>query len=82
MSWETEYKRRCLEAATGYTGDGDEPGISVEVYGSDGYYYSSYTYEDPNLYISVIGKLRDGTSVYHHVSGPEDVADFIRSITA
>ncbi|MFE5290117.1 hypothetical protein ACFRAQ_34560 [Nocardia sp. NPDC056611] len=84
MSWKNEYKRRCLKVATSgsYNGNGDEPDVAIVVEGEDGYNYSSYTYENAAINVRIQGTLRDGQKVSYEADGPEDVADFIRKITA
>lgn len=60
--------------------------IEVLILSEEGYHYSSYTYEDPNLVVVVRGKRGDGEEIYESLSlashGPGALAALFRSFQA
>lgn len=76
--WEDRFKRAIADAAC-VPADVPLTDIRVEITGEDGYRYSSYTFADPNITVSVYWTEFGAKPKYHHWYGPEEVAELIQS---
>lgn len=77
-TWEDRYKRAVARFA-GVPADVPLGVIRVEVYAEDGYHYSSYTFEDPNIRVTVSWTGQDARWQYATIEGPEAVGNLVRS---
>lgn len=77
-TWEDRFKRAVATHA-GVPLDIPLADIEVTTRGEDGYAYSEYTFEDPNIRIDVqwsaFGKVRQ----YRVIDGPSAIAELIQS---
>lgn len=77
-SWEDRYKQKVLDHF-GVQGEVDLATVEISVDGENGYAYSSWTFEDPSISVSVYWVDADGVRQGKIISGPEAVAALIRS---
>lgn len=73
-TWEDRYKRAVADHV-GVPADVPASEITLHVSATDGYRYSSYTFEDPNIRIMVYVN----GDYFKTIDGPEAVGDLIRS---
>lgn len=78
-AWQDRFKRAVADFA-GVPQDVPLEDISVEEYSSDGYHYSSYTFEDPNIEITVRWDVFGSKyGEYRTIEGPTEIGRLIRS---
>ncbi|MEV0382390.1 hypothetical protein [Nonomuraea sp. NPDC050643] len=81
LSWEQEFVRRVARAlAAAHYDHGFRP-EKVDSEGENGGAWSSYTWEDPSLSVSVQGRCPCGWDVYVSADTPEEIAKLLREIT-
>lgn len=77
QTWQDRYKRAVANfVAVPQTVPVEA--ITIDVRGEDGYYYSSYTFENPDIEITVRWTEGDRPRT-RSIDGPERVAELIRS---
>jgi hypothetical protein len=79
--WEEEFRRRVTKALLPEHYEHGFRADAVEATGSDGGVWSSWTWEDPSLSVSVSGACSCGKQVYGSADSPEEIAHLLRAIT-
>ena len=77
-AWEDRFKRAVATYA-GVPAEVPLGDITIDTYSEDGYHYSSWTFADPSIRISVRWTEFGKAGQYKDIDGPEAVAGLIQS---